>query len=256
MYRARPTDGVAWITGASAGIGRALALKLAGEGFRVAATARRADKLADLEAVGGGRIKAYPGDVTQATAMRDTVSAIEADLGPIVLAVLNAGIYDPAERGAFDADIAWRTIEVNLGGAIRCADPVLKVMSGRRRGQLAFTASLVGYGGIPGSSAYGASKAALINLAEAMRLTYERVGVTVQIINPGFVETDMTAPNDYPMPWLATTETAASRIVRGLRTGGFEITFPRRLAWTMKGAGLLPYPLWLPLMKLATRRAR
>ena len=255
VYRARPSHGVVWVTGASSGIGRALALRLAAEGWRVAVTARRAEALAALSSESSGAITPYPGDVTDAAAMAAVVAAIEADEGPIALAVLNAGVYHLAERDRFDAALAWRTIEINLGGTVRCLDPLLRVMLARGRGQIALVASLAGYGGIPGSVAYGSAKAALITMAEALRLTHVRDGLTIQVVNPGFVRTAMTAPNDYPMPFMMSAETAAARIAVGLRSGGFEITFPRRLAWAGKAAGLLPYPLWLALMARVTRRA-
>ena len=255
-YRAKPESGVVWITGASTGIGRALVLRFAEQGFRVAATARRADRLLDLEAAAHGRIFAFPGDVTDLAHMREIVSTIDGDLGPISLAILNAGVYDlAAERGRFGAELSWQTIEVNLGGVVRCLDPVLAAMLGRRRGQIAIVASLAGYGGIPGSAAYGSAKSALITLAEALRLTYGPHGITVQVVNPGFVDTEMTAANDYSMPFMMSAEAAAARIVRGLDKGGFEIAFPRRLVWTMKAANLLPYHLWLPLMARVTQRA-
>ncbi len=252
-YRATSDDGVAWITGASSGIGQALALRLASQGYRVVVTARRAECLDEM-AAGCAGIVSRPGDVTDGAQMRELIGAIESGIGPIVLAVLNAGVYDPSERSGFDAEAAWRTVDCNLGGAIRCAAPVLEAMAARGRGQLALVSSLAGYGGVPGSLAYGASKAALINLAEGLRLTYRRKGVTVQVVNPGFVATAMTARNEYPMPLMMDAATAARRVERGLRRGGFEICFPRRLAWTMKIVGALPYALWLPLMQRATRR--
>ncbi len=256
MFRAKPEDGPVWITGASAGIGRALALRLAGRGFRVAATARRTEALDALVAEGQGRIVAYPGDVTNAARMAEIVAAIEREQGPVALAVLNAGVYHLAERDGFDARLTWRTIESNLGGTIFCLEPLLAAMLPRRCGQIAIVASLAGYGGIPGSVAYGSAKAAMITMAEALRLTYAPRGLTIQVVNPGFVATAMTARNDYPMPLMMSAEAAAARIHIGLRRGGFEITFPRRLAWTMKAAALLPYPLWLKLMAQATRRGR
>ena len=255
VYRARPSEGVAWITGASSGIGRALALRLAADGWQVAVTARRIEALAALAGDSSGRITPYCGDVIDAAAMAATVATIEAREGPIALAVLNAGVYHLAERERFDAALAWHTIETNLGGCVRCLDPLLSAMLSRGRGQIALVASLAGYGGIPGSVAYGSAKAALITMAEALRLTHARDGLTIQVVNPGFVRTAMTAPNDYPMPFMMNAEAAAERIAVGLRGGGFEITFPRRLAWAAKAAGLLPYPLWLALMTRATRRA-
>ncbi len=254
-YRATPDDGIAWVTGASAGIGRALALRLAADGWRVAVTARRGDALVALAVESGGRITSYPGDVTDAAAMTAVVASIEADAGPIALAVLNAGVYDLAERRRLDAKLAWSTIDTNLGGVVRCLDPLLDAMLSRGSGQIALVASLAGYGGIPGSVAYGAGKAAVINMAEALRLTHARDGLTIQIVNPGFVRTAMTAPNDYPMPFMMSAEEAANRIAVGVRRAGFEIAFPRRLAWVARAARLLPYPLWLALMERATRRA-
>ena len=254
MYRAKAGDGVVWVTGGSAGIGRALALRFAAQGYRVAVTARRRDALALLATETG--ITAYPGDVTDAARMVEIVAAIEREQGPIALAVLNAGVYHLAERDGFDAGLVWRTIESNLGGAIRCLDPLLAAMLQRGRGQIAIVGSLAGYGGIPGSLAYGSAKAAMITMGEALRLTYAPRGLTIQVVNPGFVETAMTAPNDYPMPFMMSAAQAAARIATGLANGGFEIAFPLRLAWTMKAAALLPYFLWLPLMSLATRRTR
>ena len=253
MTRVRPEHGVAWVTGASAGIGRALAVQLAGRGFRVAVTARRADALQALAAEARG-IFAYPGDVTDAARMAEVVAAIEREQGPIALAVLNAGVYDVAERDGFERARVWRTIEANLGGVVACLDPLLPPMLARGRGQIALVASLAGYGGIPGSLAYGSAKAAMITMAEALALTY--TSLTIQVVNPGFVATAMTAANDYPMPFMMSAEAAAARIAAGLARGGFEIAFPRRLVWPMKLAGLLPYPLWLRLMARATRRVR
>ena len=257
MKPATPEDGIAWVTGASAGIGRALALRLAGQGWRVAVTARRTAELDALAvAAPEGSIVAFPGDITDAVRMADIVAAIERELGPIALAVLNAGVYDLAERDGFRRERVMRAVEVNLGGAVNCLDPLLPVMLARRRGQIALVASLAGYGGVPGSLAYGSSKAAVITMAEALRLTYAGAGLTIQIVNPGFVATAMTAPNDYPMPFMMSADAAAGRICAGLARGGFEIAFPHRLVWPMKLAALLPYPVWLRLMALATRRVR
>ena len=233
-----------------------MALRLVADGWRVAATARRIDALAELAIESAGKIISYPGDVTDTDAMMTTVAAIEAREGPIALAVLNAGVYHLKERARLDAAVAWQTIDTNLGGALRCLDPLLVSMLPRRQGQVALVASLAGYGGIPGSLAYGSGKAALITVAEALRLTHARDGLTIQVVNPGFVRTAMTSPNNYPMPFMMSAESAAERIVAGLRRGGFEISFPRRLVWMMKAAGLLPYPLWLALMERATYRAR
>lgn len=256
MFRAKPNDGVVWITGASSGIGRALALRLARQGFRVVVTARRQDALRSLADEGNQLIAAMPGDVTDTSGMTEIVRRIERDVGPLALAVLNAGVYRLEERRGFDANLVWQTIEANLGGMVRSLDPVLAAMLPRGKGQIALVGSLAGYGGIPGSLAYGSAKAATIHMAETLRLTYARRGLTIQLVNPGFVETAMTAPNPYPMPFMMSPDKAAAVICDGLARGGFEVTFPRRLVWPMKWAFALPYPLWFPLMDRATRRAR
>ncbi|MDR3461675.1 MAG: SDR family NAD(P)-dependent oxidoreductase [Beijerinckiaceae bacterium] len=256
MYRASPQDGIVWITGASDGIGRAVALALASKGYRIAATARRQDALARLVAEAPGRIVAFPGDVTDRACMAEIVAAVEAAHGPIALALLNAGVYYQGERAGFDALTAWRTVETNLGGMIFCLDPLLARMAERGRGQIAMVASLAGYRGIPGSLAYGASKSAVIHLAEGLKLTYEPEGLTIQVITPGFVRTAMTSANDYAMPFMVEVDEAARRIVEGLARGGFEITFPKRLAYVLKAACLLPNALFFPLMARAARRTK
>jgi NAD(P)-dependent dehydrogenase (short-subunit alcohol dehydrogenase family) len=256
LYRARPADGVALVTGASSGIGFAVALELAKRGFTVAVSARRVPELDDL-ATRSSRIFSFPGDATNRVWAASMVAAVEASHGPIALAFLNAGGYFPAEREGFSADLVWRTFEINVGGTANCLEPVLAGMTARGRGQIAITSSLAAYGGIPGSLAYGASKAALIYMAEVLKMTHERAGLTIQIVNPGFVETAMTAHNDnFEMPFLMTAEAAAKIICDGFKRGGFEIAFPRRLAYAFKAACLLPYALFLPLMRRATRRAQ
>jgi len=256
LYRAKLADGVAWVTGASSGIGRAVALELSRRGYRVAVTARRAAVLDEL-ASRDKNISVFPGDVTNRTEMGEIVTKIESTLGPISLAFLNAGLYLPQEREVFSPEIIARTFEVNVGGTVNCLAPVLEPMRQRRTGQIAITASLAGYGGIPGSLAYSATKAALISMAETLRLTLPDDGINVQVINPGFVETEMSAANGhFDMPFLMSAEAAAKRICAGLERGGFEIAFPRRLAWFAKAVRLLPYPLYLPMVKRITRRAQ
>lgn len=255
MYRARPDDGIAWVTGASSGIGREVALELARRGFIVAATARR---VAGLEALTSSspRIFSFPGDTTQRAAMTGLVSSIEAAHGPIALAFLNAGVYFLAERAGFSAEVAWRTFETNVGGTANCLEPVLSAMRRRGRGQIAVTSSLAGYGGIAHSAAYGSTKAALIYMAEALRLTYEPEGINIQVVNPGFVRTAMTAQNGFTMPFIMDAGRAAKRICDGFETGGFEIAFPRRLAYTFKAACLMPYDMFFALMRRAARGVR
>jgi NAD(P)-dependent dehydrogenase (short-subunit alcohol dehydrogenase family) len=252
MFRAGARDGIAWVTGASAGIGRAVTLELARRGYSVAATARRAEALERLAAEAPG-ILSYPGDVTDRGQMAQIVSRIEAEHGPIALGFLNAGVYFPAERKGFSAEAAWRTIEVNLGGTINGLGPLVAAMRPRGKGQIVINSSLAGYSGIPGSAGYGASKAAVTYLAEALKLTYDRAGLTFQVVTPGFVRTEMTAHADFHMPFLMGADQAARIICDGFERGGFEITFPRRLAYAVKLAAILPYPLSFFIMRRITR---
>jgi NAD(P)-dependent dehydrogenase (short-subunit alcohol dehydrogenase family) len=244
-----------WITGASSGIGYALALELARRGRRVVATARRADALAELVAAAAGlagSIRAEPADVTDAGALEALVKRVEAEEGPIDVAVLNAGLYKPVRAEDFDRALFETTFAVNLGGTVNALAPILPRMLARARGRIALVASVAGYGGLPTSAAYGATKAALINMAESLKFDCDRHGVMVQLINPGFVDTPATAVNPFPMPFLLPVEEAARRIADGLDTDRFEITFPRRLSWILKAVNLLPYRLYFPLVARAT----
>ena len=247
-YRARPSDGLAWVTGASSGIGRAVAIELARRGYVVAATARRAGELEALarEVSSPGHILPMPGDVTDLAAMEAVVDDIERQHGPLALAFLNAGTFFQDKAAVFDAAMVKRTFDINVGGAANGLQPVLTRMVARGRGQVAINASVAGYGGLPTSAAYGATKAALINMAESLRISMGLAGVTIQVVNPGFVGTPLTDKNTFPMPFLIPVEDAARRICTGFERNGFEIAFPRRMAWLLKAVNLLPYSLYFP----------
>ena len=245
---------VAWVTGASSGIGRAVALELAASGVKVAATARRADELATLEVEAlarGGVVTGFSGDVTDADAMASLAGEIAASLGPIDLAVLNAGLFIPVKAEPFDLGAFRKTFDVNLGGTVNCVAAVLPGMTARRSGNVVIVASVTGYGGLPSSAAYGATKAALINMAESLKFDLDKLGVGIQVANPGFVDTPATKKNKFVMPALMPVDEAARRIVRGLGKG-FEITFPRRFTYVLKALRLLPYPLYFRLVAKAT----
>lgn len=243
------------MTGASSGIGRLLAAALAGRGYTVAVTARRVEELERLanEAAGaGGRIVAHAGDVTDEGRMAEIVETVERVHGPIALGFINAGVFQVNAEKTLDAKSVRRTLDVNLNGAVNCLDPLIGRMAERRKGQIAVTASIAGYGGLPNAAAYGASKAALIHLAESLKFMLDPLGVTIQIVAPGFIRTPMTARNRFPMPFLMEPDEAVRRIMKGLEQGGFEITFPRRLSWALKFINLLPYALYFPLVAKGT----
>jgi NAD(P)-dependent dehydrogenase (short-subunit alcohol dehydrogenase family) len=178
------------------------------------------------------------------------VAAVDRQLGPIGQAVLNAGTHLPVTAAAFSADPFRQLIETNLMGAVHGLAALVPRFVARRAGRIAVVASLAGYRGLPSAAAYGASKAALIALCEALRPDLERHGVVLQVINPGFVRTPLTDRNDFPMPFLIEADAAARRIVAGLRGDRFEIAFPRRFALLLKLLRCLPYPLYFA----ATRR--
>jgi NAD(P)-dependent dehydrogenase (short-subunit alcohol dehydrogenase family) len=259
IYRAKPADGVAWVTGASSGIGRATARELARRGFTVAASARSADALDTLagEAKGrGGRIIGHPCDVTDAAAIERAVAAIELAHGPIALAFLNAGIAPDRGSGNMDVAVFRETFEVNLFGVLNGLAALLPRMRERRRGQIAVMASLAGYRGLPTAAAYGASKAAAIHLCESLKFDCDGWGVNLQLVDPGFVATPLTADKNFPMPFLMGAEEAARRIADGMAKGGFEIAFPRRLAWISKLTRSLPYSLYFRLLTRVVGRGR
>ena len=245
-YRAKPADGVAWVTGASAGIGRGVALELARRGWRVHATARRADELETLarESAGlAGAIVAAPGDVVDRRGIAAVVAAIEAQQ-PIALAFLNAGGSFRDAPDDFGGDGFARTFALNVQGVANCVNPVFNAMRARQRGQIAVTGSLAGYGGLPTPDAYAVTKAAIISLTTSLRFRAAPQGVNVQIVNPGFVKTPLTAGNNFPMPFLMECDEACRRICDGFERDGFEIRFPRRFAWLIRTMNLLPWPLY------------
>jgi NAD(P)-dependent dehydrogenase (short-subunit alcohol dehydrogenase family) len=236
---------VVWITGASSGLGAALAARLAAAGRSVAVSARREPRLRELAEVtpGPGRLHPVPLDTENLEEVRAGVARIEKELGPIDQAVLNAGTHRPVDARALDPQDFRKLVEVNLMGTVNCLAAVLPPMLARKRGRIALVASVAGYRGLPTSSAYGMTKAGLINLAEALRVELAPQGVVVQVVNPGFVRTPLTDRNDFPMPFLMEPEAAAEAFYRGLQSDRFEIAFPRRFVALMKVLRCLPAPL-------------
>ena len=244
-----PDDRIAWVTGASSGIGRALARRLAERGYRVAASARSANDLDALAAEVPGRITAFQLDVTKPEACMETGSAIERALGQVDLAVLNAGSYFPTTAANFSVDNFRRTVDLNLMGTVNCMGAIVPSMVARKSGHIAVMASLTGYLGLPTAASYGATKAALISMAHSFRPDFERYGVTMSVINPGFVKTPLTDKNTFPMPFLQPLDKAIDVIIKGLDSGRFEIAFPWQVAWGLRFLRALPEPLRFAVMR-------
>ncbi len=257
MYRASPKDGVAWITGASAGIGRAVALELVCRGWRVVATARSEDRLGSLAAEAaalGGNVMVRPGDVTDRPGMAALVAKIESEDGPIALAMLNAGGFFPDSKGEFIGKNFRKTLELNCDGTINCLEFLLPAMLGRRRGQIGVVASVAGYRGLPTVASYCMAKAGLIAMCESLKMSLDTLGVTIQMICPGFVRTELALRAPGPKPFMIEVDDAARRICDGFERGGFEIAFPRRMVWGLKLAGLLPHWLYFAILSRASRQ--
>lgn len=231
---------VAWVTGAGSGIGRALAARLAEEGWLVAVSARTAGDLDSLAAAIPGRITAFPLDVTDEAACATTAAAVSATLGTVDLAVLNAGSYFPTTAKDFSVGNFRKTVDLNLMGVVNCMGPIVPSMVERRHGHIAIMASVAGFVGLPTAASYGATKAALNNMAAAFKPDFERYGVTISVINPGFVKTPATDRNNFPMPFLVGVDEAVDAIIKGLEAGRFEIAFPRRMVLSMRLLAALP----------------
>lgn len=236
---------VVWITGASSGIGAEVARELARRGARVVVTARRAEALEALAAELPG-IEAATGDITDPESVDGVVRGIIERHGHIDIALLNAGTYTPVLPEDFSADVFRPHVEVNIMGTVNCVAAVLPHMRARRAGRIAVVASVTGFASLPMASAYGATKAFLISMADSLRadLAGEGSGVEVTVVAPGFVRTSLTEQNDFDMPFVIEADEAARTIADGLADGDDEIAFPRRMSFAMKTIGRwLPGPL-------------
>lgn len=245
---------VAWITGASSGIGRAVALRLADEGWQVAVSARSVEPLSELEGLRPGRIRSFPLDVTDLDAVKAVVAAIGETLGPIDLALLSAGTYKRDSVRHFDSRSFRTMVDLNVMGTAHCLEALLPGMIGRHSGQIGVVASVAGYNGLPGGGFYGATKAALINLCEAMRPGAEAEGIDLRIINPGFVDTPLTEKNDFPMPFMITIDEAARSIVEGLKSSRYEIIFPWKMALAIRLLHGMPQALRFAVTRRLLRK--
>jgi short-subunit dehydrogenase len=245
---------IAWITGASGAICGEIARRLAEAGVTVAATARASDRLVAL-AASSPLIRAFPADVLKAEALKTTVGSIEIDLGPIDLALLGAGMYVPFDFRNIDLDGFHRSMALNVDGVINGVAAVLPSMLERKSGQIAIMGSLFGYAGWPENGSYGASKAAVINLAESLKLELEGTGVAVTIINPGFVDTPLNAAYDPKKKlYVMSKERCARKILERLGSKPYEIAFPPQVEGFLKTVRSLPRAVSFPLIRWLTRK--
>ena len=241
-----------FITGASSGIGQALALALSSNGHSVTAVARRLDRLQRLQ-TDSPNINIFAGDVSNLADMKRIIKDCSRHSGSIDCAILNAGKYVPLGGADINSSEFYDHMMVNYMGVVHVLDCLTPTFKSTRSGHIAIMSSTAGYRGLPRSAAYGPTKAALANLAEALYLDLEPYGIKVQIISPGFVETEATAVNDFKMPQIISASKAAIKIIKGLNSNQFEICFPTGFVWVMKLIRVLPHAFYNRIIKWVTK---
>ena len=242
----------AWIVGASTGIGKDLALRLAARGVKTAITARTEQTLTETASL-HANLRRVTADAASKQSLQRAYEVIVDTQGAPDLVVLNAAIWDPMGVEDYGADRALESMNVNYGGVCNALEVILPSMMHRRTGHIAIVASVAGYRGLSRALAYAPTKAALINLAEALHLELGPHNVKVSVINPGFVATPMTERNEFPMPFIVTSNHASQKILEGLVRGRFEIAFPWKLVSILKLARILPYWMYFPIVRRALK---
>ncbi|MEO6921733.1 MAG: SDR family NAD(P)-dependent oxidoreductase [Collimonas sp.] len=240
-----------WIIGASSGIGAETARQLLAKGARVALSARNVEAVQQIAADHPEALKlrldiTLPGTVTAA---RDSILR---QWEGIDLVLIVAGAYNEMRADRFDLKIANQLIDTNLRGVFNCLDATLPMLLRQEKGAIGIVASVAGYSGLPKALVYGPTKAALINLAECLFLDLRPRNIGVYLVNPGFVDTPLTAGNNFKMPALMPAPEAASALIKGLERGDFHLHFPRRFTNWLRLARLLPYRLYFALIHKAT----
>ena len=242
-----------WITGASSGIGKSLALKFANKGWQVAASARREDLLNQLSE-SNQNISPFPLDVTSRENCEEIFEKIKNKFENIDTCFFSTGTWDPKKEKEIDIDQMKKVMEVNFFGTLNCIKAVEMYFKEKKNGNISIVSSIAGYRGLPNSTGYGASKAALNNLAESLYFDFGRYNVRVSLISPGFIKTPMTDKNQFKMPFLKTPEFAAEKIYNGLINGSsFEIDFPKELTLILKLLKILPDSIYFKLIRKLTK---
>ena len=229
-----------WITGASSGIGKALAIKFAKEGWQVAASARRENLLKDLNSQ-NPNIHTFPLNVNNEEETKNIFQNIIEKFKTIDISVFCTGIHDPDAEKKLSSEKIREIMETNFFGTLNCIMAVNSYFRERENGHIAVVSSVAAYRGLPAASGYCASKSALTSLAESLYFDFKRYGVRVSVISPGFIKTPMTDKNKFPMPMIKSPEFAAEKIFIGLtKKNAFEIHFPKPFTIMMKLLKIMP----------------
>lgn len=225
-----------WLVGASEGLGLALAQKLSAAGAELVLSARNRDALEKAATMLPFRATVLPLDVSSS----ESVTAAAAKLPDLDGIVFLAGVYWPMRAQDWDAKAAEAMADINFTGLIRVLGVALPPMVARDRGHIVITGSLSGFRGLPGAIGYAAAKAGTMVLAESLYADLRKSGVTVQLANPGFIRTRLTAKNDFTMPFIMEPEAAAEIMFRHMTNGGFKVSFPTVFSWLFRGGNFLP----------------
>ena len=247
------TKKVIWITGASSGIGKALALKFANENWNVAISARRENILKEISE-SNENIKSFPLDVTDRSKCKEVFEQIKSHYGDVNICFFSTGTWNPKKEKDIDVEQMEDVFRVNFFGTVNAIKAVEEYFKNKKSGIITIVSSIAGYRGLPNSTGYGPSKSALNNLAESLYFDFGRYNVKVCLVSPGFIKTPMTDKNDFKMPFLKTPEFAADKIYEGLlKKNNFEIHFPKELTLTLKFFSLLPSKIYFYLVNKLTK---
>ena len=242
-----------WITGGSSGIGKALAIKFANEGWNVAISARRAELLKELSD-SYENIFSFPLDVTKKEQCVEVFKQIKNKLKNIDICFFSTGTWNPKKEKYINIEEMEKVFKVNFFGTVNCIKAVEEYFIEKQNGTITIVSSIAGYRGLPNSTAYGPSKSALNTLAETLFFYFKRSNVRICLVSPGFIQTPMTNKNDFKMPFLKTTDYAADKIYDGLvNKNVFEIHFPKALTITLKILSFLPSKIYFSLVGKLTK---
>ena len=245
---------VIWITGASSGIGKALSLKFANEGWIVAASARRENLLKELKEL-HENIHPFPLDVTSSNQCKAVFENIKKKFDDIEISVFCTGMHDPKSEKEFNLDKIKEIMEVNYFGTMNSINSVYKYYSEKKSGQISIVSSVAGYRGLPAAGAYCASKSALTSFAESLHFEMKRKNIRISLVSPGFIKTPMTDKNEFPMPMIKSPEFAADQIYNGLiKSNSFEIHFPKLFTYIMKFLKILPNNIYFKLVEKGMKK--